>query len=65
MSLQMAQFQLGDLVRLKLCDEIFKVAAVLPGGKLKLAHPRLQLITGVDGVEAAGGNLDELPYDTD
>jgi hypothetical protein len=63
MSFQMTQFQLGDLVRLKLCDEVFKVAAVLPGGKLKLAHPGLQLITLVDGVEVVKG--DELLSDTD
>ena len=57
----MAQFQRGDLVRLKLCDEVFQVAEVLTGDKLKLSHPALRLITGADGVEAVRKSLDELP----
>ena len=59
----MSQFQRGDLVRLKLSDDVFEVVEALPGGKLKLAHPGLQLITSADIVEFVQVQLDEMQDD--
>lgn len=57
----MSRFQRGDLVRLRLNDDVFEVVEVLPSGMLRISNPQLQLATSADGVEAVKGELDQLP----
>jgi hypothetical protein len=55
------QLNRGDLVRLRLTGDLFEIVEVFDNGRIKIAHPGLQMVTGADAVDLYEPELAEAP----